>query len=149
MKFAAVVTLFLLNYSAHALYLDPGLDANICLSSHILDATVESFTDAGSIRIKINSVLKGTEPPAILERHYGCRDQRMSRVTTLGKRYIFVVDREGKGVRAFMEVRTEKGLDECYIWEFVERDGARATKYSWLSIIDLKQRIERIVQLKP
>lgn len=148
MKPAVLIIILLLNCSAHALYRDPGLDVQIQASSHILDATVESFTGEGFIRIKVNSVLKGVEPPTTLERHYGCRDRRMSRMTNLGKRYIFVVDNAGKGVSTWMEVRSENGVDECYLSELSEEAGVRVTKEKWVTVEALKQRIEAKLQNK-
>lgn len=125
--------------SAHAAGSRPlGLTFGITRASHIVEATVESFTEEGFANIRITSELKGKNAPNILKRYTsGCFVYVAKTCLKKGERYIFLIYSDWNHMLLNIPIREIEGKTECFVPEWKKGEYTSV----WRSLADVKKHI--------
>lgn len=136
---AFVTALFLL--LAFAMHADAkvvalSLDASARWAEHIVDATIEGFTDEGYAKLKIQAVYKGENPPLVAKFVRSCTRDTAKSCLAAGTRAIFFLTQNGGLITGTCALRqAADGTQECEEYKPATREKA------WISIADFKKRV--------
>jgi len=118
MKTFILLVLLSTGMAVHADTSPLSFEINVEKSDHVVDASIESFTGDGFANLKIHSVLKGKNAPAIAKWLHQCVVKTMKESAEKDSRWIFCLSPNGDTVNAIYKIRTTKeGALECGIFE--------------------------------
>lgn len=89
------------------------LDECLVRSQHVVDATIESFTNEGFANLKVNTVLMGENAPIVAKWVHQCAVSTMREYGKVGSRWILCLAGKGESVLGLYEIRiADNGVAE-------------------------------------